>query len=170
MRRSMKKRIIADLKTHTAKMRLVLIGIVVIFLSCKGQKKTTSQRVSTDTNSIITLVLQDNYSGSEQSEIIIIKDYKTLKGFFSKVNRVRKPGLPIPEIDFSNDMVIVLCSGIQNDGSLPNLSLLEETEEKMIFNTRQKVDSDESVTASISPFCIYKMPLTSKEMVFKEFE
>jgi hypothetical protein len=164
----MKKHIIADLKIHTVKMRLLLIGIVVIFLSCKGQMKTSSQRMNSDTNPLIPLVLQDNYSGSDTSEILIIKDYKRLNSFFSKVNRVRKPGLLVPEIDFSKDMVIVLCNGKQNEGLWPRLYLLKETEEKIILEIVQKNDIDEPHTASISPFCIYKMPLTSKEMVFKE--
>lgn len=168
MKRSMKKHITADLKTHITKMRLVLIGLVAIFLSCKGQMKPSSQPMNSDTNSVIPLVLRDNYSGSDTSEILVIKNYKRLKGFFSKVNRVRKPGLPVPEIDFSKDMFIVLCNGKQNEGSWPGLYLLEETEEKMILEIVQKMDDDESFTASISPFCIYKLPQTSKEIVFKK--
>ncbi len=166
----MKKHITVGLKIHIAKMRLVLIGIFAIFSSCNGQKKASAKNMNSDAGSLITLVLQDNYSGSDTSEILVIKDSKRLKGFFLKVNKVRKPGLPVPEIDFSKEMLIVLCNGKQNKESWPSLYLLEETEEKMILEIAQEIDNDESLTASIRPFCIYKLPLTSKEIVFKEPE
>ncbi|MFK5972248.1 MAG: hypothetical protein QM485_03115 [Flavobacteriaceae bacterium] len=122
------------------------------------------------TDPVLTLVLEDNYSGSDTSEVIIIKDYKRLKRFFLKVNKTRKPGLLVPEIDFSKDMVIILCNGKQNEGLWSRLHFLEETREKMTLEIVQKNDTDESLTTSISPFCIYKLPLTSKEIVFKEVD
>lgn len=166
----MKKRISADSKARID-MKLVLYGVFAIILSCNGQRKVVKNSENNGDDAPLTLILQDNYSGIDSSGTMIIKDSKALKSFYSKVNKTRKPGLPVPEIDFSKEMVLVLCSGTQNKGSLPSLKLKKETEDEIIFRTVQKTDGSKSVsTASISPFCIYKMPMTSKAIRFDRTE
>ncbi len=152
-------------------MRYLSLFIFALILSCNGQKKA----VMKDKNNMnqsdekLILVLQDNYTGSDIEETIIIKDVKTLKSFFSKINRTRKPGLAIPEIDFTKEMILVHCSGEQTSGAFTLLSVAEENEREVIISTAiEKLEKSESSSALISPFCVYKMPLTQKEVIFKK--
>lgn len=123
---------------------------------------------SSKTNTL-TLLLRDSYGGPETPEIQIIKEPSTLKTFFSKINRTRKPGLAVPKIDFAKEMVIILCSGERSGDLMPSLYLGEETHEQMIIGVKEENDQEKlGSTAVTAPFCVYKMPLTHKEVTFRK--
>ncbi|NNE77316.1 MAG: hypothetical protein HKN31_09620, partial [Pricia sp.] len=91
-------------------MRCLSLALVLIFLSCNGQKKSamaTEGANNQNTDERLSLVVSDMYAPTEAVETLVIKDAKSLQKFYSKVNRTRKPGLPVPEIDFSKEMVVV---------------------------------------------------------------
>ena len=152
-------------------MRYLSLFIFAIILSCNGQKKAAMKDKNDMNvgNEKLTLLLQDNYSGSDVAETLVIRDIKALKSFYLKINRTRKPGLPIPEVDFTKEMVLIHCSGEQTNGKHALLSVIEENEKEVIIRTSVK-KSKKSGTSSalISPFSVYKMPLTQKEITFKE--
>jgi len=172
MRRYIKKHITVDLKILTIKMKGLLLVILMIFSSCNCQKKAAMNNEE-DTNihnEKLTLLLQDNYSGSDVSETLVIKDAKELKSFYSKINQTRKPGLPVPEVDFTKEIILVHCSGLRKSNvAPPSLSVLEETDEELVLETTNgKVEQKGGDSAEISPFSVYKMPLTSKKIIFKK--
>ena len=150
-------------------MRYLPLFIFAIIMSCNGQKKAAMK----DKNDMevgkekLTLLLQDNYSGMDVAETLVIKDVKGLKSFYSKVNRTRKPGIPVPEVDFTKEMILIHCSGEQMDGKQVKLSVEEENDLEVIIRTSvKKTQKSGTSSALISPFSVYKMPLTSKRIVF----
>ena len=152
-------------------MRYLSLLIFAIILSCNGQKKVPLNNESEVKGSgeKLTLLLEDNYSGSEVEETLVIKDVKALKSFYSKINRTRKPGIPVPEVDFSKEMILIHCSGEQTNGKHTLLSVLEENEKEVIISTSvEKLEKSGTSSALISPFSVYKMPLTQKEISFKK--
>ncbi|MBD0778822.1 hypothetical protein HPE56_13545 [Maribacter sp. ANRC-HE7] len=117
----------------------------------------------------LTMVLQDNYSGSSSPETLIIKDRETLKKFFIQVNKTRKPGLPVPEVDFTKEMVLIHCSGEQPLGRQVMLSITDGNEHELILGTSIEEKKGKSNSPTIvSPFKVYKMPLTSKKIIFQK--
>ncbi|MBD1262791.1 hypothetical protein HZY62_19495 [Maribacter polysiphoniae] len=117
----------------------------------------------------LTMVLHDNYSGSSSPETLIIKDSKSLKKFFIQVNKTRKPGLPVPEVDFTKEMVLIHCSGEQPLGRQITLAVADENEYELIV--RSSIEKKKGRTTSsviVSPFRVYKMPLTSKKITFQK--
>lgn len=164
----MKKHIIADLIKRIARMKLFLIGTLFFFVACNGQKKATVQKDTAAINTELKLLISDDYSGSEVSETIVIKDAKTLKSFFSKINMTRKPGLPMPDVNFEEEMIVITCSGERNDGALPTLLVKEETTSQMVLATVLQSARKNTSHAITSPFSMYKMPLTDKEIIFEE--
>lgn len=112
---------------------------------------------------LLTLVVSDSYSGIEQAETLVIRNSKGLQKFYSRINRTRKPGLPLPDIDFSREMVIVRCSGTTDNGAMPDLIFKEETAKAMTFGIRKRDENPES-SAVTTPFSLYRMPLTKKEI------
>ena len=152
-------------------MRYLPLFIFAIIMSCNGQKKAAMK----DKNDMevgkekLTLLLQDNYSGMDVAETLVIKDVKGLKSFYSKVNRTRKPGIPVPEVDFTKEMILIHCSGEQMDGTQVTLSVEEENDLEVIIRTSvKKTQKSGTSSALISPFSVYKMPLTQKEVTFKK--
>ncbi|MGX1930527.1 hypothetical protein [Flagellimonas sp. 2504JD4-2] len=112
------------------------------------------------------LVATDGYSGIEAYEASIISDTKSLNKFYSRINKTRKPGLPVPAIDFSKDVLVVMCLGEQNDNISPMLKKVE-SEDNILVTIELSKESDVSKTENplISyPFYIYSLPRTSKSI------
>ncbi len=153
-------------------MRTFFLGILMLAGTCGSQKdKTSDTNYQVSTENQLMLVLSDNYGGTETEELLVIRDYKALKKFFTKVNMTRKPGLPVPEIDFNKEMVVVYCSGKTTDLNTPELRRMEDRDDKMVFSrviaANQKKDTS---TAVLMPFHLYKMPLTEKEISLSKEE
>ncbi len=152
-------------------MRYLSLFVFAIILSCNGQKKASMENggeMKGDSEKL-TLLLEDNYSGSEVAETLVIKDEKALRSFYSKLNRTRKPGIPVPEVDFTKEMILIHCLGEQTNGKQAMLSISEENDQEMIIRTSvAKAQKSSSSSALISPFSVYKMPLTKKEITFKK--
>ena len=148
-------------------MKSFFLILLVMCLGCKSQKKGTS--IQDNSIGTPTLILTDNYGGTEEQEIQVIKDMGTLKKFFIKINKTRKPGLPVPEVDFTREMVVIYCSGKTRLKAATKLYKMEETETQLVMSTKI-TDSTTTSTATITPFSIYKMPLTEKELVLRNLQ
>ena len=152
-------------------MRYLSIFIFTIIFSCNGQKKAAMEKGESLKGSAgkLTLILQDNYSGSSNQETLIIKDSKSLKKFFMQVNKTRKPGLPVPEVDFTKEMVLIHCSGEQPLGRQITLAVADENEHELIVRSLiEKKKGKTSSSVIVSPFRVYKMPLTAKKITFQK--
>ena len=93
-------------------MKTLILGLLILAGTCGSQKdkdKNTNYQELDDNP--LTLILSDNYGGSETEQLLVLRDQKALKNFFTKVNMTRKPGLKIPEIDFNTEMVVIYCNG-----------------------------------------------------------
>lgn len=138
--------------------------VILMAISCKSQKQNLNMAVN-DTE--ITLLLEDAYFPVEERQAMAIADEKTLRAFFSKVNRTRKPGLPVPEIDFNKEVALIICAGKQKGNSTSYLEKRQETEELVSLSIVKKPVKERIDDELISyPFSIYKMPKTDKKINF----
>jgi hypothetical protein len=111
------------------------------------------------------LIVAENYSGFEEEQFIVIKNQDALLTFYGKVNRTRKPGLVLPDIDFSKEMLLVWCGG-EKVTSHSELELIS-TDENLVVHKMAAESNKSKDEAIVSPFSIYKLPLTSKKLVFQ---
>ena len=66
-------------------------------------------------------------------------------------------------------MLVIVCTGQQQSNQIPALKLMEELDDKMLLQVASETKLEGATSnAYTTPFCIYKMPLTSKELVFKK--
>jgi hypothetical protein len=148
--------------------------LIPIILSCNGQKKMAAQTKG-NADDILTLIAQDNYSGADSTETMVITNAKALKSFYSRVNRTRKPGLPVPSVDFSKEIVVVLCSSEEVDNQNYGLTILKESDDYMIIGKLPTIEKEGHMnspnsTTLVNPFFVYKMPLTDKKVSFEMIE
>lgn len=155
------------IRINTFIMKMLLMGLFILAGTCGSQKdKVSGTNGQEPDNSPLTLVLSDNHGGSEDEKLVAIRDAKTLKSFFIKVNMTRKPGLQIPEIDFKTEMVVIYCNGITTDTNTPKLNRMADKDDKMTFRRISGSEQKKKPsTAVLMPFHLYKMPLTEKEIV-----
>ncbi|MCK0191547.1 hypothetical protein [Arenibacter sp. F20364] len=154
-------------------MRSLLLFLFLLGVSCSGQKRLPKDRdVSSSQNSKeLQLVLQDNYSGVEQTEFQVIRDSKALKNFFLQINKTRKPGLPIPEVDFSRELLLVYCAGTSLGIDRSELVIVEDSEDNIVIGLKEHTSVEkEYPNVATMPFCIYKMPLTPKKISFQKLK
>jgi len=151
-------------------MRTLILGLLMLAGTCGSQKDKVKdvnyQELNKDP---LTLILSDNYGGAETEQLLVIRDNKALKAFFTKVNMTRKPGLQIPEIDFNTEMVVIYCNGKTTDANTPKLNRVEDKDDKMIFAIKPESKQNKDLsTAILMPFHLYKIPLTEKEIVLSD--
>ncbi len=143
-------------------MKIILISILILASSCKGQKNLSQE---TDDNGLTPLV-QDGYFYTDTMETAVIEDEKALKAFFSRVNKTRKPGIPLPKVDFSQEIVLVVCMGEQQTTAIPYLKMIKNDDKETIIGIKMDKKSEK---ATSYPFCIYKMPIVKNNIVFTSF-
>lgn len=127
--------------------------------SCKGAAQSSLQE-SNDTG--MELILNENYSGFEQEEYLLIKNQKELNAFYGKINRTRKPGLIPPSIDFNVEMIFIWC-GATSASNYAELELKEKDDFLEVHKLKVTASKEENKFI-VSPFSIYKLPLSIKTL------
>ena len=145
---------------------LPFILLLVAIMSCKSQKTDQAgEGVNSQSSQGLTLLMSDNYGGTEQEEIQVIRSQGSLEKFFIQINKTRKPGLTPPEVNFKENMVVVYCSGKTSQQQLPELYATDDPEKGLILNKKNvEVSENQEGTAVLMPFGLYIMPLTEKEI------
>ena len=153
---------------------IMIRGLLIILLfigsACKSQEKSNAKDSLESGNSLeLTLLVTDNYGGSESADFQVIRDMKTLEKFFAHVNKTRKPGLPVPQVNFDQDILILYCPGQRMRGGTPGLIMKENMPQKIVF-MQEVMDPEKKmgIEALTMPFSLYKLPLTEKELVFEK--
>lgn len=141
-------------------MKYVIALVVLFTFSCKSQKQNK------EIDEKLTLLVQDGYFPVENPETQIIKDEKSLKAFFSKVNQTRKPGLPVPKVNFETHSVLVACMGVVNTSTLPIMYLENETTEEITISIQMRNENKELSVQSY-PFCVYSIVDEGKKLTLQ---
>ncbi|MGN7514697.1 MAG: hypothetical protein ACTHOM_09995 [Allomuricauda sp.] len=149
--------------------RSLLFISFVCLLSCKAQKKENAP-VGEQIADMV-LVDHDDFSNIEVYETRVIRDAKSLRKFYSEVNKTRKPGLPVPIIDFSKETVVLVCLGEQKGKKTARLSKIKETDNEVSIAV-EILDEEQQGEITIQPlyfpFYLYKMPLIDKTIAFQK--
>src|SRR5690606_16214245 len=114
----------------------------------------------------LVLLEEVGYSGMEEYRAEVIRDAKSLGKVYAQINKTRKPGLPVPIVDFSKEMVIMVGLGNQN-GDKVILSKAGENDDEIIINV-QIMGADDAVRQQPIPQTVYlyKLPITEKTVHF----
>ena len=146
-------------------MKGIVVFFVVSLLGCYSQKKAVVDQNASISQQLVLLV-EDGFFPTDSLETHIIRDTKRLNAFFRRVNSSRKPGLPVPKVDFDKEMVLVACLGPTEGEGMPKLKIVEGKEDHLIIMVKkpEKKISDRIIAY---PFCVYKMPKTGKSIHFK---
>jgi PrcB C-terminal len=115
------------------------------------------------------LLAQDFYGGMTDSKFIVIKDIKALNLVYNLINEGKTPELKTPSINFEQETVLALFLGEKNSGGYSiNVEQIMNVIDKV--NVVYKITSPKAgemvTTVMTQPYCIVKIPKTSKEIVF----
>ncbi len=150
-------------------MKLVVFILSFLAFSCNLQKGVVSEQeemVKKDSQNNLSLIMHEQQGVYPTNQFLVVRDEKTLASFFAKINRTRKPGLALPTIDFSKNILIIQCNGEIEANVLRALSIEEENKDQVLISDINQTKTDKEVSNANS-FSIYSMPHTSKEIIFK---
>lgn len=150
-------------------MRYVIVITLIVLISCKAQQDVKS--TSTE-NAEFELIAFDAFSGITEYEAAMIYDAKSLQKFYSRINKTRKPGLPVPQIDFLQNMLLAVCLGEQKGEAKPLVEKSEEDDNILIAiglgESKGEEPAQERTTSY--PFYLYKLLHTSKSVKIQKTE
>ncbi len=119
------------------------------------------------------LLAHEDFTNIDAFETRVIRDAKSLNKFYGEINKTRKPGLPVPMVDFTKDMLVLLCLGEQKGEKKLVLSKLTETDQGMTIAVEvleKEKDGEIAVQPMYFPFYLYKMPLVDKDLTFQRID
>lgn len=153
--------------------KAALIVVAFFMTACGGAKQQNGAMEANQNNQkkpLFEVLVQHSHGGYEQPQIKIIKEPKALQEVYAKINMTRRPGFPIPDVDFDKEMIIGLYMGEKNYGGYSiSIDNVEETKKELIIFVKESTPEGMMATTVIcQPFCIVKMPATKKEIVFKK--
>ncbi|MDL5514479.1 hypothetical protein QSE00_21890 [Arenibacter sp. M-2] len=154
-------------------MRSILLFLCLLGTSCSGQKAVPKDKDDSSLKNTIKLqlVLEDNYSGVQQPGFQVVRDVKTLRNFFAQINKTRKPGLPVPQVDFNKEQLLIYCAGTIIGVGGAELYVIEESQNNIAVGPMARTPSSKKASeVATTPFSIYKMPLTPKEISFRKMK
>ncbi|KAA2215590.1 MULTISPECIES: hypothetical protein [Maribacter] len=111
------------------------------------------------------LIMSGDHSGFEQEHLLKIDSRLEFEEFFGKINRTRKPGIPVPEIDFKTKSVIVRLKGTTTNNE-PDITLQKSSKESLLLK-KIRTNSRKETTAVLTPFFIYSVPKTNKDVIIQ---
>jgi len=166
------------------KLIYVVLFPLSIFLSCNSTKESVASDVKKgDTLEIakpmvdkneeqvssqeFTILLQEAYGGLEKDEQRVITTEKGLQEVYGIINRFRRPGIPIPKVDFQNHIVVALFMGEKTTGGFSTEvdSITMENENMVVHIKENGPKPTDNVTMAIcQPFCFVLIPKSEANM------
>ena len=142
--------------------------------SCGSSKKSIATDKNNSQGSLeFSIIVQEAYGGLEKSEERVITSNKELQEVYGIINRFRKPGFLLPEVDFEKHIVVALFMGEKTTGGFSTeVKSVSMDADKMIVNiVENEPKPKDNVTRAIcQPFCFVQIPRTKegKKIVFKK--
>lgn len=149
-------------------MKSLFFFSLLLLATCKGADTATSEK---DGNLVpfqtLITASQSNIESPQQS---IIRSQEELETIFSEINKTRKPGIPIPEIDFNKQIIAFVNLGQTSTGGYTVTvdKILMKKEKVVIYVGGKSPKPNENVTMMLTtPFTMVKLNKQILPIVFK---
>ncbi len=169
MRIFMKRRTKQTIKAPIDMQKAALFIVLMLVLSCKSQEKgqNSTEMDSTQQNNL-SLLISESYGGTDLPEFQVIRKQAVLKRVFAEINKTRKPGIPMPYVDFQKEIVVIYCEGKIKGKSPRTLVMAGTSADTLFLKSEESTELSEGPSTAITmPFSLYKLPLTDKQIILR---
>ena len=144
---------------------MLKLGIGIFLLSlvnCGTQSKEMHQKIEFE------LIESQSQGGYKLDENIVISNSIDLKLLYTKLNLSRKPGLPIPDVDFEKESIIAVFMGEKLTGgyAISIESISKVSKSSIEVKIKETNPGDMATMAITSPFAIYKVSISNAKTTF----
>lgn len=146
-------------------LQLLLAASFIVISSC-GSKSNMKSEESKSNDEIYTIIEQGDMSNHDAKEVMVISTTKQLNEIYREINSTRRPGLPIPKIDFDDYTVVAAFAGTKSTGGHSVVMEPEVNQKGVHFNCSIKSpESMQPATMAITtPFMIVKTLKSDKKI------
>ncbi len=143
-------------------LKTLLIICALTFVSCSAQKNKSNASLS------FKKIESQSHGGFQQQQFLVITNSKQLKKIYTQLNLTRKPGLPLPKIDFDNETVIALFMGQKNTGgfSVEIDSVINTGDSFVDIIIKENAPTGMASMAITHPFSLYKLNTSNSKINF----
>jgi len=153
----------------------LIIALLFMNASCKSKQKTTEkdQIITIESpekaeNTPFKMLLEGSHSNIQKREYTIIKNSLELGRIFGTINSTRRPGFPIPEIDFSKNVVVGLFMGSKGSGGHSiAIDHVDYNEAETVVYYIEKHPSGMATSVMTQPFYLAKISKTANPIRFE---
>lgn len=150
----------------------IYILIFSLFVGCGASKDLESKKSdSMKVTPLYETLVESAMGGYSSPQIKVIKEQNTLLEIYGQVNKTRKPGFPIPTVNFEKETIVAVFLGQKNTGGFSvSVNEIVEKDGKLFINVKETKPDKGSMATMVftQPFCIIKLNNTDKELVFKK--
>jgi len=145
---------------------LILIPLLLL-TTCKTVLPETN---NSEKNIAFHELITNSHSNFTEQRNLIIDSRELLEEIFATINSTRKPGIPIPKIDFENESVAFINMGETSTGghSVAVTEIIETEDKIVIYFEGKGPKAGENATMVItSLFTMVKFEKQTKPVVFE---
>lgn len=151
--------------------KLQLIGLVMVLIACSSSRQdTTAQDQVLGQPLEYEILLEESYGGTDKPENRVITTQKELESVYAVINRMRRPGIAVPQVDFSKKTVVAVFMGKQSSGgNRVEIKKIAETGDTVEIHVRKihPGEGDMTTMAITQPFVFAEIPVSDKKVIFK---
>ncbi len=160
--------------------KIIVLAMSLLFISsCKSSKTedvnskpTAKKNIMKDKKEVqnFELLLQESHGGYKEQRLLIVNDQKQLTDVYMKLNQIRKPGIPIPAVDFEKNTILALFFGTQQNGA-QKYTIVGVSEKNSVLNVLLVVNKPEVATMVITqPSMFLKIPKSNAKEIALKFK
>lgn len=148
------------------------IGLLLTLATVMAPLQTLAQAESQahPSTGLFTVLQQGTISAIDQERFEVIRNKPTFKSLWKQHNAAISPPPPLPNVDFSKDMVIAVFSGNKNTGGyVLNFDALENRGDRLEAILTLSQPGNQCMVAQVitAPFVIVKTRRTSLDVSVK---
>lgn len=155
----------------------LILTFGIVFISCNCKKKTIEKSDAVMQNEkqnvqgeISYKILFDNdRSNIKEEKHLVINSEDALKALYAKINMTRRPGLPVPKINFKEEMAGGICLGEKrNAGYKIVIEKIETISNERVVLYKVQTPKETAATVMTQPCLLFSMPKTELPIKFVE--
>ncbi|MCK5814358.1 MAG: protease complex subunit PrcB family protein [Flavobacteriaceae bacterium] len=145
-------------------LRIGFLILMINIISCRAQKQEIEKEV------LCELIEVQSYGGYKLGQYQTITNQFDLKSLYTQLNLTRKPGLPIPEVDFESESIIALFMGEKMTGGygIKIKSTRRISTSEIEIQIEETKPADMVTMAITSSFSIYKVSIPNAKTSFSK--
>lgn len=146
---------------------IVILIPLLLLTACKTAVPETNV---SGKNIPFQVLISNSHSNFANQRNLIIETPEVFQEIFATINSTRKPGIPLPEVDFEKENVAFINSGETSTGghSVAVIEIIEKENKVVIHFEGKGPKAGENATMVIStPFTMVKFKKLPKPMIFE---